>query len=128
MSKNRKKSLITVLAIIFILIIGLVIARYDFEYFHIFNNNEAGCVNCLSQVGLSMRMYSNEYDGHFPAGKDTPLDSLALLEKEGFLEAMTCYTSHALGQKLRKYYKKHKKIPTNSKSSCYRFNYPFKKT
>ena len=67
-----------------------------------------------------MRMYSQEYDEHFPAGKGKPLDSLALLADEGFCKSLHCYTSHALGQELAQYYEKHKEIP--EELCCYRYN------
>ena len=40
---------------------------------------------CLKQIGLSLRMYSNVYNGPFPAGKESPEASLSLLYTEGFL-------------------------------------------
>jgi hypothetical protein len=120
LKKRTKRILIGCIIIIFLLGAGFIFMRFDAGFFHVFYNNDAACANCLGQVGLSMRMYSNKYDENFPAGKEKPLDSLALLAEEGFLEAMHCYTSHALGQKLSQYYKKHKKIP--EKLCCYRYN------
>jgi hypothetical protein len=116
---NRNKKII--LSLILLLVVGsIVYLSLRTNILPPYNNRDAGCFNCLGQVGLSMRMYSQEFDEYFPAGKETPLDSLALLEKEGFLEAMHCYTSHALGQELSKYYKKHKRIP--KELCCYRYN------
>jgi hypothetical protein len=119
-----KRRIIKILAVpglsISILLAGLLFLRNDADYFHVFHNNDAACANCLGQVALALRMYSQEFNGHFPAGKEIPLDSLALLAEKGFLEQMNCYTSHALGQKLSQYYKLHKSIPENL--CCYRYN------
>ena len=41
---------------------------------------------CMKQIGLALRMYSNKYGEHFPAGKESPEASLSLLYTEGFLE------------------------------------------
>jgi hypothetical protein len=41
---------------------------------------------CLKAIGLSIRMYSNRYNGHFPAGKESPEASISLLYTEGDLE------------------------------------------
>jgi hypothetical protein len=117
---NKRKLFAASGLLIFILFAGFFFLRYDANYFHVFHNNNAACSNCLSQVGLALRMYSQEFNGHFPAGKETPLDSLALLAEKGFLVQMNCYTSHTLGQKLSQYYKIHKKIPDDL--CCYRYN------
>lgn len=85
-----------------------------------YNNPEAGCANCIKQIGLAMRMYSNKYDDEFPAGKKTPFDSLGLIIEDGFLQDAHCFTSHAKSRELIQYYKKYKKIPKNL--CCYRYN------
>ena len=116
----KKKTILYSLLIILVLSGLIFYLSVGTNIFPPYNNPEAACANCLGQVGLSMRMYSDKYNEHFPAGKKTPLDSLALLAEGGFLEAMHCYTSHALGKKLSQYYKIHKKIP--KELCCYRYN------
>ena len=85
-----------------------------------YNNQEGGCANCLKQVGMAMRMYSDRYDECFPAGKDTPLDSLGLIIETGFLRDAHCLTSHAKSKELTQYYRKNMKIP--EELMCYRYN------
>ena len=95
---------------------------WDYKYFHIFQNNEAACVNCFSQIGLALHIYSNEYDGHFPAGGKTPIESLNLLFDFNKQETglASCMASHAHHSELYLYYKKHKKI--SEELCCYRYN------
>ena len=41
---------------------------------------------CLKAIGLSLRMYSDRYNGYFPTGKESPEASLSLLYTDGDLE------------------------------------------
>lgn len=95
---------------------------WDRKYFHIYRNDDAGCFNCLSQIGLSLRMYSQENNEMFPAGKETSLESLNLLfGPDGErTQLANCMASHSKQQKLWEYFKKYKKIPEHL--ACYRYN------
>jgi prepilin-type processing-associated H-X9-DG protein len=79
MKKRTKIIFSCVLAVFAILILMAVNwyhSKYPYGYRHI----------CLKQVGLALSMYSDRFDGGFPAGKNSPEASLSLLYTEGDLE------------------------------------------
>lgn len=109
--------------IIPILILLAVVIAYLFLGTNIlppYRNNEAGCKNCLKQIGLALRYYSNENKEYFPAGKETPQKSLNLLFSSEGGNLASCMAAHSHQPELGKYYEKHRKVPENL--SCYRYN------
>jgi len=122
---RSRKSLIGIMSVTLITLLAFGIISFkgwDRKYFHIFENDEAGCFNCLSQIGLSLRMYSNESDEYFPAGRETAMKSLNLLfGPDGErIQLANCMASHAKQPELWKYFKKHKAVPEHL--TCYRYN------
>lgn len=122
--KKKKKILIWIASIILILILAFVITFFkplDEKYFHIFRNDEATCIGCFTHVGLALRTYTMEYEGHFPAGKETPMESLNIIFDNGDQDSFASnMASHDQRSEFLEYYRKHKKIPEHL--SIYRYN------
>jgi hypothetical protein len=121
---KKKKILFALLSLIIIgvLVFGIILFPVvDEKYFHIFRNDEATCIGCFSNIGLSLQMYAIENNEYFPAGKKTPLESLNIIfengEQDGFAANMA---SHNQRSEFLKYYQKYKKIPEHL--SCYKYN------
>ena len=122
--KNKKKILIIIVSIAILGGLALGITFFsviDEKYLHIFRNDEATCIGCFTHVGLALRMYSYEHNGHFPAGKETPLESLNILFGDGEdISFASNMASHDQRPEFRQYYKNHRKIPEHL--TCYRYN------
>jgi hypothetical protein len=121
---KKKKTILTITSIAIILLLAFVVTFFkglDEKYLHIFNNDEAACMGCFSHIGMALRTYAMEYEDHFPAGKEPPLESLNIIFGNGEQDVFAAnMASHDKRAEFLKYYQEHRKIPEHL--SCYRYN------
>ena len=79
---------------------------------------EESCANCRSFVRFYLSDYAEAHDGWYPRGAATPLDSLAQCVKTEL--DIHHFTSHALSEQLKAYWRQHKTF--SPELTCYRYN------
>jgi hypothetical protein len=88
--------------------------------FQFLKNEAASCANCRKQLAMSLLMYSSSYDGWFPRGKASALESLSLLTQHDPQFTVHVLTSHDKQAELMRQWSDPKRLPEDL--ICYRYN------